>query len=126
MSPAHPREPLQQRLYRTLADVLAARLEEQELSWPAVHAAERRMQARARLKIGRRLGALDTDPDMADALLILAEDSPEQTAHDAALVRRWDQTHGIVVDASGARARIAARLEVMARRQSASDERYGL
>ena len=72
MSHAPSREPLQQRLYRALADALTARLEGQELSWTTVHAAEGRIGARVRLTIGRRLGAPDTDRDMADALMVLA------------------------------------------------------
>jgi hypothetical protein len=126
MTPDQPREPLQQRIYREFADALTSRLEGQELSWPAIHAAEGRRQARVRLTIARCLEASDTYPGVAEALMVLAEDSPEQAAHDAALVRRWRQVHGIVVDTAGARARIAERLEVMAKRQLASDERYGL
>jgi hypothetical protein len=68
--------------------------------------------------------ASDTYPGVAEALMVLAEELSEQAVHGAALVRRWRQVHAIVVDAAGAR--ITARLEVMARRQSASDERYGL
>jgi hypothetical protein len=126
MRPEPFREPLQQRVYRELAAALTAQLEGVELSWPAFLAAERRIGARVRLLIGRRLEVPDAHPGMAHALMTLAEDTPEQAAHDAALVRRWHQVHGVVVDAAGARARIAERLEVMARRQSASDERYGL
>jgi hypothetical protein len=126
MSPAQPREPLQERVYRVMAAALQTRLEGQELSWTAIHAVERRRQARVRLLIGRRLEVPDTDPGMADALMVLAGDSPEQAVHDEALMRRWCQAHGIVVDAAGARARVAERLETMAARQRASDERYGL
>ncbi len=126
MKPDPSREPLQQRVYRELADALTARLETQELSWSAVWGAERRMQARTRLWIGRRLGALDTDPGMAEALMVLAGDTPEQAAHDEALGSRWRQTHGIVVDTSGARERILQRLDEMAERQQAYNERYGL
>jgi hypothetical protein len=126
MTPAQPRKPLQQRIYQQMAEELTARMEGQALSWPAFFAAERRLQGRVRLTIGRRLGAPDTDRDMADALMVLAEDSPAQAAHDAAVVRRWDQAHGIVEDAAGARARIAQRLEEMAERQQAYDECYGL
>jgi hypothetical protein len=122
MTPVPSQEPLQQRIYRALAAALTARLEGQELSWPAVHAAERRRQARVLLTIARGLEASDTYPGVAEALMVLAEDAPEQATHDAALVRRWRQVHGIVVDTAGARARIAQRLEVMARRQSASQE----
>jgi hypothetical protein len=125
MSPAQPREPLQQRVYRELAAALQTRLEGQELSWTAVHAVERRRQARVRLLIGRRLEVPDTDPGMADALMVLAGDSPEQAAHDEALMRRWCQAHGIVVDA-GARDRVLARLEEMSRRQQAAGERDGV
>jgi hypothetical protein len=116
MRPAPSREPLQRRLYRELADALTARLEGQELSWPAMHAAEGRMRARVRLFIGRCLEVPDTHPSMAEALTVLAEDAPEQAAHDAALVSRWCQAHGIVVDV-GARDRVLARLEEISRRQ---------
>jgi hypothetical protein len=126
MRPEPSREPLQQRLYRELAEALTARLEDQELSWPAIHAAERRMQARVRLFIGRRLGAPDTHPSMAEALMVLAEDAPEQAAYDEALVRRWRQAHGIVVDAAGAREWVMQRLDEMAERLQASDARDGL
>jgi hypothetical protein len=122
MSPAQPREPLQQRVYRELAAALTARLEGQALSWTAVHTAERRRQARVRLTFARGLEASGTYPGVAEARMVLAEDAPEQAAHDAALVRCWRQVHGIIVDTAGARARIAERLEVVARRQSASQE----
>jgi hypothetical protein len=62
MTPAQPREPLQQRIYRELAEELTARLEGQELSWPAIHAAEGRMRARVRLTIARRLEMPDMHP----------------------------------------------------------------
>jgi fermentation-respiration switch protein FrsA (DUF1100 family) len=126
MRPDPSREPLQQRIYRELADALTARLETQELSWPVVDAAERRIQARTQLWIGRRLGWSDTDPGMADALMVLAGDTPEQAAHDEALISRWRQTHGIVVDASGAREWVLQRLDEMATRQQAYDEHDGL
>ena len=119
MTPAQPREPLQQRIYRELADALTARLDAQELSWPTVHAAERRIQARTRLWIGRRLGWPDTDPGMAEALRVLAGDTPEQVAHDEALMSRWRQAHGIVVDTSGAREWVLQRLDQMAERERA-------
>ena len=125
MRPEPSREPLQQRLYRELAEELTARLEDQELSWPAIHAAERRMWARVRRFIGRRLEVPDTHPGMAEALTVLAEETPEQATHDAALVRRWRQAQGLAVDAAGARARVMARLEEMARRQQAAGARSG-
>ena len=87
MRPDPSREPLQRRVYRELADALTARLEAQELSWPAVYAAEGRIRARVRLKVCRRLGTPDTDPIVAEALTALAEETPEQAAHaDAPLV----------------------------------------
>ena len=125
MRPDPSREPLQQRVYRELADALTARLEAQELSWTAVHAAERRIQARVRLCIARRLEVPETHPGMAEALAVLAEETPEQATHDAALVRRWRQAQGLAVDAAGARARVMARLEEMARRQQAAGARSG-
>ena len=120
MRPELSREPLQQRLYRELAEELTARLEDQELSWPAVYAAEGRMRARVRRFIGRRLEVPETHPGMAEALTVLAEETPEQAARDEALVRRWCQAHGIAGDAAGARAHVAARLEAMARREQAA------
>jgi hypothetical protein len=119
MRPDQPNAPLQQRIYRELADALTARLDAQELSWPTIHAAERRMQARVRLKVCRLLETPDTHPAMADALTVLAGDTPEQAVRDAALVSRWYQAHGIEVDAAGARAWIAARLDQMAERERA-------
>ena len=119
MTPAQPREPLQQRIYRELADALTARLDAQELSWPTVHAAERRIQERTRLWIGRRLGWPDKGPGMAEALRVLAGDTPEQVAHDEALMSRWRQAHGIVVDTSGAREWVLQRLDQMAERERA-------
>jgi len=126
MKPDPSGEPLQPRLYRALADALLAQLEEEDMSWSTLFAAERRLQARVRLKIGRRLGAPDTDRDMAEALMVVANDSPEQAAHDAALFRRWCQAHGIVSDADGARAYVMRRLDAMAARLQAADERDGL
>jgi hypothetical protein len=108
MTPDQPREPLPRRIYREMAAELMARPGGPALSWPAVHAAERRLGARVRLTIAGRLEVPDTHPRMAHARMILAQDSPEQTAHDAALVSRWRQVHGIVVDTAGACVRIAA------------------
>jgi hypothetical protein len=126
MTPDQPKAPLQQRIYRELADRFTAQLEGQALSWPAVHAAEGRIRARVRLKLCRLLGAPDTDPGMAEALTVLAGESPAQAASDEALVRRWCQMHGIVEeDADGARARIAQRLETMAARLQAAEARDG-
>jgi hypothetical protein len=116
MRPAPSREPLHRRIFREMADALTATLEDQKLSWPAVDAAEDRMRARVHLKMARLLGAVDTDPGMPQILATLADDAPAQAAHDAALVRRWRQAQGIVVDASGARERVMQRLEVMAAR----------
>jgi ATP-dependent exoDNAse (exonuclease V) beta subunit len=116
----NPREPLQRRIYRELAGALTTRLEGQALSWPVFLTAQRRMQARVRLTIARRLGVDDTHPSLAEALLALAEEAPEQAARDEALVRRWCQAHGIAGEAAGARAHVAARLEAMARREQAA------
>jgi hypothetical protein len=125
MTPDQPREPLPRRIYREMAAKLTARPGGPELSWPAGHAAEGRMRARVRLTIGRRLEVPDTHPGLAHALMTLAEESPEQAAHDEALVRRGRQAHGIAVDA-GARARVLARLEAMSRRQQAAGARDGV
>ena len=87
MTPGQPREPLQQRIYRELADGLTARLEGSGLSWEAYFAAQRRIQARAWLTIGRCLEMPDTDPRLAEALTVLADETPEQSAADKALMR---------------------------------------
>ncbi len=120
MRPDPSREPLHRRIFRELADALTARLEDQELSWPAFLAAQQRILRRVRLKVCRRLGAPDTDRIVAEALTVLAGETVEQAARDEALVRRWCQAHGIAGDAAGARAHVAARLEAMARREQAA------
>ena len=128
MRPDQPKEPLQQQTYRKLAEELTERLEGQALSWESVYAAERRIGARARLFFCRRIDAMarslghevddhDSAPCVMDALTILANDSPEQEAHDATLRRRWCQARGIVVDTTGAREWVADRLEKMTERQ---------
>jgi hypothetical protein len=125
MRPEPSRAPLQQRIYQQLAEELTARMEGEELSWPAVRAAERRIRARVRLFIGRHLEVPDTHPAMAEALTALAGEAPEQAVHDEALMRRWCQAQGVVVEA-GARDRVLTRLETMAARQRAAGERDGL
>jgi hypothetical protein len=119
MTPSQPKAPLQQRIYWELADALTARLEGPALSWETFLAAERRMRARVRLAIGRRLEMPDTHPSMADAIRVLSGETPEQAARDAALVSRWCHAHGIVVETTGARAWVAERLEQMAERKRA-------
>jgi hypothetical protein len=97
-----------------------ARLGAQDISMQAVVEAEQRIQKRARLKIARRLHGSDNHSLVPDALAELAEESPEQAEQDEALVHRWRQAKGLVVDAHGARRRIAHRLDEMAERQHAN------
>jgi hypothetical protein len=47
-------------------------------------------------------------------------DTPAQVAHHAALLDQWRAAHGLMGEATGARARIAARLDQMAARQHAN------
>jgi hypothetical protein len=81
--------------------------------WDAWHVAYQRAQARARLKLCTHLGIEATDPRRIEAAACLGDDRPAQQAQDAALLARSDGRH----DAPGAiRARLARRLEDMARR----------
>jgi ATP-dependent exoDNAse (exonuclease V) beta subunit len=120
MSAAKRREPLQQRVYREMAEQLKARLEGQDMTIQAVIDAMHRIQARARLKVARRLQGSADGSLIADVLAALEKDSPERAAQDEALVCRWRQAQGVVVDAPGARQRIAHRLAEMAERQQAN------
>jgi hypothetical protein len=120
MSAAKPREPLQQRVYREMAEQLNARLEGQDMTIQAVIDAMHRIQARARLKVAQRLQGSEDGSLIADARAELGEDSPERAAQDEALVCRWRQAQGVAVDAPGARERIAHRLVEMAERQQAN------
>jgi hypothetical protein len=85
MSAAKPREPLQQRVYREMAEQLNARLEGQDMTIQAVIDAMHRIQARARLKVAQRLQGSEDGSLIADARAELGEDSPER----AAQTRRW-------------------------------------
>jgi hypothetical protein len=89
--------------------------------WPAaVEAAKARALARVRLKIAAALDAVGDARFKADAAL-LADDTPEQEAADTELLQRWARQHPATLypDADGARARITAKLEEMARRMQA-------
>jgi hypothetical protein len=93
--------------------------------WPAeVEAAKARALARVRVKISVALGAADHPAFQADAAL-LTDDTPEQAAADTELLQRWARQHPSTMypDADGARPRITAKLEEMARRmQSGKDK----
>jgi hypothetical protein len=98
-----------------------ARLEAQMRGvWPAaVEAAKARALARVRLKIAAALDAVGDARFKADAAL-LADDTPEQAAADTELLQRWaHQYPATLYSDSGARERIAAKLEEMAHRMQA-------
>jgi hypothetical protein len=85
--------------------------------WPAeVEAAKGRVLARVRLKIAMALDAVgDTRFQADDALL--ADDTPEQAVVDLETLRRWARQHpATLYPVDGARERIAAKLEELARR----------
>jgi hypothetical protein len=91
--------------------------------WPAeVEAAKRRALARVRLKIATALDAVGDARFKAD-IALLADDTPEQAAADLETLRRWAQRHPATLYlVDGARDRMAARLEEMARRLHAGKE----
>jgi hypothetical protein len=91
--------------------------------WPVeVETAKARALARVRLKIATALGMVGDTRFKADTAL-LADDTPEQAAADAEILRRWAQRHPMTLyPVDGARDRIAARLEEMARRLQAGKE----
>jgi hypothetical protein len=84
--------------------------------WTAVHLTLQRVQSRARLQMCAHLGIDATDPRVLDATACLTEDTPAQRAQDIETLARWRQQQGIPDDSPGARARLTARLETMARR----------
>jgi hypothetical protein len=85
--------------------------------WPAeVEAAKGRALARVRLKIATALDAVGDARFKADVAL-LADDTTEQTAADLETLRRWAQQYPATLYlVDGARDRMAAKLEEMARR----------
>jgi hypothetical protein len=91
--------------------------------WPAeVEAAKGRARARVRLKIATALDAVG-DAHFQDDVAPLTDDTPEQAATDLETLRRWAQRHPTTLcPVDGARDRIAARLEEMARRLQAGKE----
>jgi hypothetical protein len=89
--------------------------------WPAdVEAAKARALARVRLKISVALDAVGHPACKADVAL-LADDTPEQAAADREILQRWARQYPATLypDDDGARDRIAAKLEEMARRMQA-------
>jgi hypothetical protein len=87
------------------------------LAWADVHTALMRHQARARLAICRRLGIDDGDTRLVDAMDGLQGDTPDLARQDGETVAHWQRRHGVTIDRQGARRRITARLDAMARRQ---------
>jgi hypothetical protein len=89
--------------------------------WPVeVETAKARALARVRLKIATALDAGGDARFKADVAL-LADDTPEQAAADLETLRRWARQHPATLYPAdnGARARITAKLEEMARRLEA-------
>ena len=91
--------------------------------WPAeVEAAKGRVLARVRLKIAMALDAVGDTRFQGDDVL-LADDTPEQVVADLETLRRWAQQYPMTLyPVDGARDRMAARLEEMARRLRAGKE----
>jgi chromosomal replication initiation ATPase DnaA len=100
---------------------LRKRLDRLEVSiqgrWPAqVEAAKARVLARVRHKLCLALHAGD-DPAFHAAASRLADDTPEQAAADEEMLRHWARQHqATLYPAEGARARLTAALDTMARR----------
>jgi hypothetical protein len=88
--------------------------------WPAdVQAAKLRALARVRLKIAQVTRPVG-HPDIEDARVLLAEDTPEQAAADLKVLRCWARQYPMTLyRADGARARITAKLEEMHQRLQA-------
>jgi hypothetical protein len=91
--------------------------------WPVgVETAKARALARVRLKIATALDAVGDARFKADAAL-LADDTPAQAAADTELLQRWAHEYpATLYPDSGARERIAATLEEMARRMRSGEE----
>jgi hypothetical protein len=96
------------------------RLEQVLPRWPAsVEAAKQRSLARLHVRIGELTG--DTEhPAVRQAQALLTDDTPEQWAQDVETLRAWSRAHPeLARGTEGARERIAARLDVLARRLEA-------
>ena len=91
--------------------------------WPAeVEAAKQRSLARLHVRISEACGTLD-HPVVVAAQAQLVGDTAEQAAADRTLLQRWARQHPVTLYPDDtARARIAAKLETMARQmQSGKD-----
>jgi hypothetical protein len=86
------------------------------LAWGDVCDAYARVAARASVKICRRLGIDASDPRVAEEMSRLVGDDEARIARDQALLARWRDQQGLPIDGEGARQRLAARLDAMARR----------
>jgi hypothetical protein len=96
------------------------RLQRLERGFPrrpiAVEAAKRRGLARLYLRIGATVGLME-HPLVRQAEATLINDTPAQAEHDLATLQRWAQQHPeLMRHETGARDRIAAKLDAMARR----------
>jgi hypothetical protein len=98
------------------------RLEQVLPRWPAsVEAAKQRCLARVHLRIGETLGKAD-DPLVVKARGTLIDDTPEQREQDRETLRQWSRAHPDLSRGSeGARDRMSARLDELARRMEAHD-----
>jgi hypothetical protein len=98
------------------------RLEQVLPRWPAsVEAAQQRCLARVHLRIGEALGKPD-DPFVVKARATLIDNAPEQRQQDLETLQRWSRAHAELSRGSeGARDRISARLDELARRMQAHD-----
>jgi hypothetical protein len=98
------------------------RLEAALPRWPAsVEQAKQRCLARVHLRIGEALGRMD-EPLVLKAQALLTDDTPEQRVQDLDTLQRWSRAHPELSRGSeGARDRISARLDELARRMEAHD-----
>jgi hypothetical protein len=88
--------------------------------WPAtVEAAKQRTLARLHVRIGELTGAT-AHPIVRQAQAWLADDTPGQRAQDLETLRAWSRAHPELSQGTdGARDRLAAKLDTMARRLEA-------
>jgi hypothetical protein len=107
---------------------LSRRLERLETQlqgvWPAdIEHAKQRSLARLKVRIGEACGTSE-HPGVQSARTLLMGDTPEQAEADTAILQRWAREHpATLYPDDGARARIEAKLEEMARRpQSRKDD----
>jgi hypothetical protein len=108
---------------------LRRRLErlERALPWPrwpaAVEEVKQRCLARLHLRIGAATDQME-HPLIMKALAQLIDDTPDQAEQDRPTLRRWAEQHPeLMRGTEGERDRITARLEQIAERQEAFDER---